>query len=326
MANVLPSQDFQNSDIQSGQGGAGSEAGVGGRGGDIASHNTTNIENIYHVVIVTQAQTDYVIKEQNLKGTMVEVEKLLSRIKEDPEPHLEPPLKVEPLTKVFTIYTGVDQATKKLKRSTDLVLTLTPAASDPERPWATIVWKVLHFEKLSAMKSQVTWSAEAGFCVLQEEDDGTLTPGPLRMPAKPGHATILREVEEGSTTESYLDSEVKIKDTTDDIAIANTTDTPQRLALCTIDPKKHEADRFSPVANISLFGRSGPEDQSGKFALQCGPPVLLQVYAFNGYKERQPFQNDDGKAKPIFTKNLSTVRSGVSFRLYSKPSGHITLE
>ncbi|KAH8810368.1 hypothetical protein DL96DRAFT_538210 [Flagelloscypha sp. PMI_526] len=230
------------------------------------------------------------------------------------------------LTKVFTIYTSIDQATKKLKRSTDLVLTLTPATSDPIQPWAAIAWKVLHFEKLSAMKSQVTWCTKAGFCDLQEEDDGTLTPSSLQMLAKPGHIAILREVEEGNTTESFLDSEFKINDSTEDIAIANTTDTPQRLALCTIDPKKRDADHFSPVVDISLFGMSEPEGQSGKFALQCGPPVLLQVYAFNGYKERQPFQNNEGKVRPIFTKNLHMLRSGVSFRLYSKPSGHIALE
>ncbi|KAH8796257.1 hypothetical protein DL96DRAFT_1081963 [Flagelloscypha sp. PMI_526] len=256
-----------------------------------------------------------------MKSNVSGVQKSSEKTTADPEPHPELLSQLSVTTKVITIYTGVDQALKKLTKPTDLVLILTPATSDSEQRWDPIVWKVLHFEQLSSMKIQVTWSIASGFCALQEEDDGTLTPGPLQMLAKPGHALIFREIEEGNTTEMYLDSESMIEGSTDEIAIINKTGTPIRVALCTIDPKKHEAARFSPVASTTHFGIS-----EGQSAMQCGPPSLLQVYTANGYKERQPFQNGASKLKPIFTKDLGALHQTSSFRLYSKSSGHLILE
>jgi len=91
--------------------------------------------------------------------------------------------------------------------------------------------------KLSHFRTDST-NSRFGFCVLEQQEDGGLTPSALQSPVKPGHTAILREVEEEGAdgiqgrTGLYLDQLHAMKDQTDDIGIANTTNTSQRLALC----------------------------------------------------------------------------------------------
>ncbi|KAF8969006.1 hypothetical protein BDZ97DRAFT_1902747 [Flammula alnicola] len=251
---------------------------------------------------------------------------------EGDEPPTEPerPLEIPQVQKRITIYTGVDKALKKLKRSIDVVFILTPAISDSDTPWPTIVWKVCIIDP-PTMQTQIIWSSQAGFCGLEELDDGTLRPGDLKMavqvcdrlprwPSFPGCAAILQNVD----NEHDFSEQIEMPFTTNDFAVCNMTGSNQRFALCTIDPTKPESDQFSPVVDLDSVGD----------VFACGPPVMLQAYVVPGYRERQPidtskllrplFVNAASKPQPIDISRLD--KPVTAFRLYSNAAGKLILE
>jgi len=242
------------------------------------------------------------------------------------------PDSVEFQTTKLTIYTNVDKASRRLNRTTDLLLTLTPLSS-PGTIWKTIVWKVLHFEQKAVQTRQIIWSTGMGFCVVEEGIDGTITPGDLRLAVRPGHAVVLKGSTDANTStddpnssavqrepeQQQLDLEVKMPFESDEIAVCNQTNVPQRFALCTIDPTKFETDTFSPVVGL---------DTEEREVLQCGRPVMIHVYAVSPgqrFRERQPIAAGT-LGTPISVIDIRTLGQAATFRLYSLHTGKYALE
>lgn len=217
----------------------------------------------------------------------------------------EPQVKViQEVEKRLAIYTGVDKALKKLNRSISIVLTLTPAMTHEfDTPWATIVWKVLIFEKIATMRRQIDWTSRTGFCTVEELDDGTLQPGDLRSVVTPGTATILQTVEgdeEFSQQMEVPSDEMR--------GVCNLTGFEQRLALCSIDPKKPKSNQFSPVVDLAV----------GEF-FACGPPVMLQAFAVppSEYQERQPIDTRT-LLRPLFVSAGTSAPEPIDISKLSK--------
>lgn len=243
------------------------------------------------------------------------------------KPVPEEPVKViQEAKKRLTIYTGVDKALKKLKRSISIVFTLTPASMIHEcgTPWAEVVWKVLQFEKTTTMRRQINWTSGTGFCRVEERDDGTLQPADLRSVVAPGTVAILETVEDH---EEFFQQQMEAP-YNEMRVVWNSTGSEQRLALCSIYskiPLKEDPNQFSPVADLTV----------GEF-FACGPPVMLQAFAVppSEYQERQPI--DTKLLRPLFVSAGSSAPEPIdisklskpvtAFRLYSDTSGKIVLE
>jgi hypothetical protein len=275
----------------------------------------------YNITVICDNTTPSVEDLENHWRTLIsEVDPIAKSINDESTDEKSedesPPEARRPTTKYFDIETGVK---KKLKFPTDVVLTLTPAASDGQ--WPAIVWKSLQFEEKTTWTTQVTWSDEVGFCVLKEEENGTLAPGDLKKQLNPGYSAILGGVGGCEDFEEVF----KIPHESNHIGLCNTTDSRQRFALCTIDSTKPEEERFSPVVDLDPFTPSSPDVKHG---FQCGPPVMLQAYDISGekYRERTPidtinlrplFVNAASKPQAIDIRKLDRV---TTFRLYSKDS------
>jgi hypothetical protein len=287
------------------------------------NNNVWNIR-IENIGIISSGESNVDLKnEWRSKG--------LEIIKEavDKQQGVDPP-ELDFQTTKLTIYTNVDRATRKLNRSTDLLLTLTPLPS-PGTTWKTIVWKVLHFEKQTVQTRQVIWSIGMGFCVVEERQDGIIAPGDLRLTVRPGHAVVLNGSTDASTStddpnssgvqqeQQQFNLEVKMPFESDEIAVCNQTNEPQRFALCTIDPTKFEADTFSLVVDL---------DTDAREVLQCGRPVIIHVYAVSPSqqcRERQPIAATT-LGTPLSVIDIRTLGQAATFRLYSMPSGRYALE
>jgi hypothetical protein len=226
-------------------------------------------------------------------------------------------LPVHAITKHLKIYTSEK---KSPKSAVEIVFTITPTGLSPGgKSWPAIVWKRFQFQPSSAF--DLHWYSEAGFCVVDEQADGTLkpveeqddgTPKPVAVVVKPKHIAVLQDIEGSPVFSAQLEMQLN----TTDIAVINKFPHTRRFALCSFDPTMPQTDQFSPVIDIGSI-------KSDEILL-CGPPVMLQAYVVRGCTlEQKPierrsisrplFVDKAGKPKPI---DITTLRETTTFCLY----------
>ncbi|CAA7265347.1 unnamed protein product [Cyclocybe aegerita] len=183
-----------------------------------------------------------------------------------PVPSPERPQQPQREKTTFLIRTRLDRKDRKLNKSVSLVLTLTPAGSKAGKPWESVIWKVLHFEKAGRVSRNVTWFNRAGFCIVKEGNDGRIKPGELMTPVKAGHMAILQSEERqlSSAGDSTEDSD-EVEADTDSHTL---TEEPLLPLLNTntfgsIDPTK--PDEFSPVVDLGSI-EYDPISKTSSFA------------------------------------------------------------
>ncbi|PPQ99699.1 hypothetical protein CVT26_009154 [Gymnopilus dilepis] len=183
--------------------------------------------------------------------------------------------------KSLLFYTAEDNASKKLRRKINIVLTLTPPAENDQKTCPAIVWKVWQTIMFSAkekftfylnrswvlrnpinlpaaVRETIKWSNKYGFCSLKEEDNGTLVPD-LKVQVNLGCLAVLED-------DMFQDSLRAGPSSNSEIGISTKQGSYQRFALCVIDHEKHPADRFSPVMEINLITHAFQQDNIGLMA------------------------------------------------------------
>ncbi|KAF8993363.1 hypothetical protein BDQ17DRAFT_1368395 [Cyathus striatus] len=224
---------------------------------------------------------------------------------------VEPIPESPPVKKRLIVYTNVDIAAKKLKKSVNILFTLTPFQDNNLQ--SAIVWKILSFQPQARLQETMNWFDRVGFAAVTEKNDGSLKSGDLAVMVKHNHVAVLMSED---SDPFFSEEEVKMpEDSVDGVAISNMTDMEQRFALCTL--REQETNSFTPVLDIGMLR---PKD------------IVVWAYAVpSGFRERR--QIDTTKLKPLFMNgsvpraiDIRTCGERTAFRLFTNMRGQIFLE
>ncbi|KAJ7184980.1 hypothetical protein C8R46DRAFT_1065677 [Mycena filopes] len=222
--------------------------------------------------------------------------------------------------KSLVFYTDYSSNRKRLNFGTDIVLTLAPVDSDGLPKGANeLAWKVLRFDPSFPTTHTVIWHPEAGFSVVNQNEDGTLSNRTQTQIVELKHMTSLDVA--GSST--FWSEPIKNQDIPTVVAY-NNCNIPKQLALCSVDNSQPSLI-FSPVYSLGIL----PHGEQ----VECRHPMMLQAYAVTGYKESQLFKSSDKKhfllkdhkndPKPL---NMDDAQQFTGFQLYSHTSGRPVVE
>ncbi|KAJ7797914.1 hypothetical protein B0H14DRAFT_2909139 [Mycena olivaceomarginata] len=223
-------------------------------------------------------------------------------------------------SKKVVFYADLSENRKRLNFATDIVLTLSPADADSLPKNANpLVWKVLRFDPHYEIHNSVIWYQEAGFSLVVENEDGTLSMRTQTQIVEPKHMTSF---DEGGSGLSWSTPEKEHNTPT--IIAFNNSITSKPFSLCSVD-NSQDPPIFSPVYS---FGSVAWQDKA-----ECQTPMILQAYAVKGYQPTQPFKapakehfllrDHKNAPKPL---NMEEAEKTTVFHLYSHTSGRPVVE
>ncbi|PPQ96067.1 hypothetical protein CVT26_004699 [Gymnopilus dilepis] len=246
------------------------------------------------------------------------------------------------LRRAIKIRTRIDFAQTKLRRSTAVILTLSPNIPQADSiDGGSIVWKILHFEKESETRHNVTWLSRAGVGLMDVKGSSDIRRKSVVAEILPGTLTVFEAGNEeekpltaeelpcpdsGSATFSRRMLEPLIG--SDLYALCNRSSSRQRFSLCLFD---EERDQFCPVTNLGFIG----PDMNDIHV--CGSPKMIQAYAVpahsvNKFQEGQQVDEKilgrplllDTRGKPKHAD--ITANEDLAFLLYSSSNGKVVLQ
>ncbi|KAJ7793868.1 hypothetical protein B0H14DRAFT_2925138 [Mycena olivaceomarginata] len=230
-------------------------------------------------------------------------------------------------SKKVVFYADLSENRKRLNFATDIVLTLSPADADSLPKNANpLVWKI---------HNSVIWYQEAGFSLVVENEDGTLSMRTQTQIVEPKHMTSF---DEGGSGLSWSTPEKEHNTPT--IIAFNNSITSKPFSLCTCLYLNFKLIILMPCPLGSVDNSQDPPIFLPSLLLrewqdkaECQTPMILQAYAVKGYQPTQPFKapakeyfllrDHKNAPKPL---NMEEAEKTTVFHLYSHTSGRPVVE
>ncbi|KAG2127928.1 uncharacterized protein EDB93DRAFT_1185546 [Suillus bovinus] len=230
-------------------------------------------------------------------------------------------------TFTFSVRTSTSARDTRLKRKTDVVITLAPSPEDAGGVTSKLIpWKILTFHAESTTYRSVTINPEIAVCTVDERDNGVLIPNHTQKLEK-GGVVVLKPTQEGDGLYWDVDPPPYTKNSNAGITAGQQTPPTvandsfiirneygeTKLALCLF-----EEDGFDRLPIVDL----GPLPKGEQFTING--PLCLQAYAMVEPTVGKPLElmNYAPLLGPMAVNDLPES----AFMLYNKPNGTTALK